>query len=66
MIVDNFLLVICRGTEILIKENDERKRERNKIKEIEKKGGNGNGDFCFRTHITCADILKRSIITVSR
>ena len=37
MIVENFLLVIRRGTEILIKENGERKRKRKRIKEIEKK-----------------------------
>lgn len=67
MIVDNFLLAIRRSTEILIKENGERKRERKENKRDRKKGENGgNGDFCFHTHITYADILKRSITTVSR
>jgi len=61
-IVDNFLLVIRKDTEILIKQKGA--RERKKEKDRQRKVGMVNGYFCFR--ITHADIFKRPISAESR
>jgi len=61
-IVDNFLLVIRRDTEILIKQKGIRERKREKDRQ--KKMGMVNGYFCFR--IIHADTFKRPIPAESR